>query len=191
VTKQGDRNESKAKRKDREKLLGATGGKGGSDLVQAGEDAGELLTQLKDHKITIEFHAGGECAHPLISVSAVTFGYAADKVLFRDVSFGIAVDSRIALVGANGTGKSSLLKLITEEVLPLDGSVSTARSVRVGVYSQHSAEQLLADMTPVTYLQMRFPDLNYQQVRKQARTHHAPRATRHALATGLRSSAGA
>ncbi|KAJ1626653.1 hypothetical protein T492DRAFT_878111, partial [Pavlovales sp. CCMP2436] len=90
------------------------------------------------------------CAHPLISVSSITFGYEPERILFRDVSFGVAVDSRVALVGANGTGKSSLLKLITEEINPLEGSVQVARSVRVGVYSQHSAEQLKGDMTPVT-----------------------------------------
>jgi len=162
-----DRNESKAKKKDREKLLKEAGGKAHDLLKEGGdeEDGDDLLQPLRDNNMRIIFNAGGECAHPLISVSEVTFGYSPEKILFTDVNFGISVESRIALVGANGTGKSSLLKLITEDVSPIEGSVNTARSVRVGVYSQHSAEKLHEDKTPVTYLQWRFPELSYQEIR--------------------------
>ena len=85
------------------------------------------------------------------------------------------MESRIALVGANGTGKSTLLKLMTEELTPTSGEVRQARMCRVGVYSQHSCDQLARDvrlakgekLTPVSYLMHKFPELNYQMVRNK------------------------
>ena len=51
-------------------------------------------------------------------------------------------DSRVALVGANGTGKSTLLKLMLEDLEPTKGEVRQSRMCKVGVYDQHSCDQL-------------------------------------------------
>jgi ATPase subunit of ABC transporter with duplicated ATPase domains len=50
-------------------------------------------------------------------------GYSKDKVLYSDVDLGVDMDSRVAIVGPNGTGKSTLLKLMTGDLEPLDGMV--------------------------------------------------------------------
>ena len=57
----------------------------------------DLLTQV-----------GGEIPMPILAVDHVSFNYPGAKTLFTDVDFGINMDSRIALVGANGTGKSCM-----------------------------------------------------------------------------------
>lgn len=63
---------------------------------------------------------------------------------------------RIAIVGNNGVGKSTLLKLLTGEVLPSAGEVRRNHRLRIGVYNQHSAEQLGSDEPPAARLQRLF-----------------------------------
>ena len=62
----------------------------------------------------------------------------------------------IAIVGNNGVGKSTLLKLLTGEISPTEGEVKINHRLRIGIYNQHSADQLGRDETPVEYLQRNF-----------------------------------
>lgn len=55
----------------------------------------------------------------------------------RNVDLGVDLDSRVAIVGANGTGKSTLLKLMTGQLEPVDGMVKRHNHLRIGVYHQH------------------------------------------------------
>ena len=73
-------------------------------------------------------------------------------------------------VGANGTGKSTLLKLMLQDLEPVQGEVRQSRMCKVGVYNQHSCDQLAKDvrlakgekLTPVSFLMHTFPDIKYQ-----------------------------
>ena len=82
----------------------------------------------------------------------VTFGYGGQKPLFKDVDFGIDMGSRISIVGPNGVGKSTFLKLLIGEVQPTQGEMRKNHRVRIGYYSQHSAEQLELNKSPAEYL---------------------------------------
>ena len=164
------------------KIIGK-GGKGNKELASfagAGgseEDAEQhqLLEQLGHTNMHIAFQVGGEIPMPILAVDHVSFNYKGAKTLFTDVDFGLNMDSRIALVGANGTGKSTLLKLMLAELEPTVGEVRQSRMCRIGVYSQHSCDQLARDvtlakgekLTPVSYLMHKFPDVNYQQIRNK------------------------
>lgn len=81
------------------------------------------------------------------------------------------MDSRIAILGANGTGKSTLLNLITGALQPTQGTVSKHVSLKLAKYSQHSADQLPYDKSPLEYFQAKyaekFPEKDLQAWRAQ------------------------
>lgn len=69
-----------------------------------------------------------------------------------------SMDSRVAILGANGTGKSTLLNLITGVLQPVKGTISKHSNLKLAKYSQHSADQLPYDKSPVEYFQSRFAE---------------------------------
>lgn len=72
------------------------------------------------------------------------------------------MDSRIAILGANGTGKSTLLHLIMGALQPTEGTISKHVALKLAKYSQHSADQLPYDKSPVEYMDamysIKYPD---------------------------------
>jgi ATP-binding cassette subfamily F protein 2 len=66
------------------------------------------------------------------------------------------MDSRVAILGANGAGKSTLLNLITGVLQPSQGTVSKHAALKLAKYSQHSADQLPYDKSPIEYFQSIF-----------------------------------
>lgn len=105
----------------------------------------------------------------LIYVSDVTFAYPDQKPLFVNTDFGIDLSSRVAIVGPNGVGKSTFLKLLTGDIEPQQGDVKKNYRLRIGRFDQHSGEHLTAEETPSEYL-MRLFDLQYEKARKQLGT---------------------
>jgi len=166
-------------KKDIQTVLGRTGKESRKEMKDFGGAGGSddedvaLLDEIKHLNMRIHFAVGGEIAMPMLAVDKVSFGYPNQPILFKNVDFGLNMDSRVALVGANGTGKSTLLKLMLQELDPTEGEVRQSRMCRIGVYNQHSCDQLAKDvrlakgekLTPVTYLMHKFHDYNYQQVR--------------------------
>ena len=66
------------------------------------------------------------------------------------------MDSRVAILGANGAGKSTLLHLITGALQPCEGTISKHSALKLAKYSQHSADQLPYDQSPIEYFQSLF-----------------------------------
>ncbi|TFY82078.1 hypothetical protein EWM64_g1926 [Hericium alpestre] len=110
---------------------------------------------------------------PIIAFDKVAFSYTGKKedYLYRDLSFGIDMDSRIAILGANGAGKSTLLNLITGALQPTEGTVSKHSALKLAKYSQHSADQLPYDKSPLEYFQtlfaQKYPEKDLQAWRAQ------------------------
>ncbi|XP_035665729.1 ATP-binding cassette sub-family F member 1-like [Branchiostoma floridae] len=73
--------------------------------------------------------------------------------------------SRVSIVGPNGVGKSTFLKLLAGQIPPLQGEQRKNPRLKVGFYNQHSADQLEVDISPTDYLQKHF-NLQYQDARK-------------------------
>ncbi|WIA13446.1 hypothetical protein OEZ86_006722 [Tetradesmus obliquus] len=118
-----------------------------------------------DRVVKLHFENVGKLPPPVLQFSSVAFGYSPDKVLYRNVDLGVDLDSRVAIVGANGTGKSTLLKLMTGQLEPLDGMVKRHNHLRIGVYHQHLTELLDPDMNALEYMMKEYKDIPLEKMR--------------------------
>ncbi|KAH9775006.1 ABC transporter F family member 3 [Citrus sinensis] len=94
-----------------------------------------------------------------------SFGYPGGPILFKNLNFGIDLDSRIAMVGPNGIGKSTILKLIAGELQPSSGTVFRSAKVRIAVFSQHHVDGLDLSSNPLLYMMRCFPGVPEQKLR--------------------------
>ncbi|KAH6786150.1 hypothetical protein C2S51_038605, partial [Perilla frutescens var. frutescens] len=102
---------------------------------------------------------------PIISFSDASFGYPGGPILFKNLNFGIDLDSRVAMVGPNGIGKSTILKLISGELQPSSGTVFRSAKVRIAVFNQHHVDGLDLSSNPLLYMMRCFPGVPEQKLR--------------------------
>ena len=103
---------------------------------------------------------------PLFSVLNATVGYD-DKPVLSKLSIRLDEDDRVALLGANGNGKSTLMRLLAGRLKQMSGTLTTAPKLRVGYFAQHQTEELDMEATPVIELGRRLPDDKDVQLRSQ------------------------
>lgn len=93
-------------------------------------------------------------------VQNVSFRYSdTTPFIYKDLEFGIDLDTRLALVGPNGAGKSTLLKLLYGELNPTTGMIRKNTHLRIARYHQHLHELLDLDVSPLDYMMKQFPEL--------------------------------
>jgi ATP-binding cassette subfamily F protein 3 len=103
---------------------------------------------------------------PLFSVLNASVGYDGSPVL-SDLSLRLDEDDRVALLGANGNGKSTLMRLLAGRLKEMSGTVTAAPKLRVGYFAQHQTEELDMNATPVIELSRKRPDDRDEQLRNQ------------------------
>ncbi len=106
--------------------------------------------------VVFDFPDPDPLAPPLLSVNGVAVGYDGRRVL-EGLSLRLDDDDRIALLGANGNGKSTLAKLISGRLAPMGGEIVRSGKLRVGYFAQHQAEELDLDATPVIEMSRKLP----------------------------------
>ncbi|MCH7937856.1 MAG: ABC-F family ATP-binding cassette domain-containing protein, partial [Proteobacteria bacterium] len=105
-------------------------------------------------------------ASPLYTTEDVAVGYDGMAV-FENLSVRFDADDRIALIGANGNGKSTLLKLLAGRLRPMAGKVVKSGKLRVGYFAQHQADELDLTATPLAAMTLKRPDETPTRVRAQ------------------------
>jgi len=118
-----------------------------------------------DRVVRLKFENVGKLPPPVLQFQQVTFGYNKDKILYKDVDLGVDLDSRVAIVGPNGTGKSTLLKLMVGTLEPLDGMVKRHNHLRIGQYHQHLTELLDPEVNPLEYMMREYKDIPVEKMR--------------------------
>ena len=142
-------------------------------IIDKMEAAGLIEPVVVPKALRFNFEDVRKLPPPIIAFNDVGFSYSGrpEDFLYKDLSFGIDMDSRVAIVGQNGTGKSTLLNLITGALNPVEGSVQRHSGLKLGKYSQHSADQLPYDKSPLEYMESKykekFPDKDVQFWRAQ------------------------
>ncbi|KAJ1938997.1 ABC transporter ATP-binding protein arb1, partial [Linderina pennispora] len=131
-------------------------------IIDKMEAAGLIEKVEADRKYVFRFPDTPKLPPPVLSFDDVTFSYDGnpDNALYWEVDAAVDMDSRIALIGPNGTGKSTLLKLMTGELDATEGRVQRHTQLKLAKYSQHSNDQLDQDKSPIDYLRDKFPKIS-------------------------------
>ena len=125
----------------------------------------EVLPPLSsEYASSFEFPEPQKMASPLIKLDSVSVGYD-DNVVLKNLNLNIGNDDRIALLGANGNGKSTLAKLLSGRLPPMSGNIIKSSKLEVGYFAQHQSEELPLDMTACAYLTSLMPELSETKIR--------------------------
>jgi ATP-binding cassette, subfamily F, member 3 len=103
-------------------------------------------------KVVFTFPAPEELAPPIINLDGAAVGYGGPLVLKR-LNLRIDQDDRIALLGRNGEGKSTLSKLLAGKLQPAEGKFARSSKLRIGYFAQHQVDELHIDETPLQHIQ--------------------------------------
>ncbi|MYM54326.1 ABC-F family ATP-binding cassette domain-containing protein [Thalassovita mangrovi] len=117
------------------------------DTIRAPEDAARTVFTFPEPE---------ELSPPIISTEDVSVGYDGHVVLSR-LNLRIDQDDRIALLGKNGQGKSTLAKLLSDRLDPMQGRIARSSKLRIGFFAQHQVDELYVDETPIQHLQRELP----------------------------------
>jgi ATP-binding cassette, subfamily F, member 3 len=116
--------------------------------------------------ISFSFPEAEELPPPLLTMDSAAVGYSADAPVLQRLNLRLDMDDRIGLLGQNGNGKSTLLRLLSRQLGCLSGGISLPRKLRVGYFAQDQMEQLDPDQTALDYIQRLLPDRTEQAVRR-------------------------
>jgi ATP-binding cassette subfamily F protein 3 len=103
---------------------------------------------------------------PLITLDLASVGYA-DTPILKRLNLRIDPDDRLALLGRNGNGKTTLARLLAAQLTPMEGDMAASGKMRVGYFTQYQVEELDADDTPLAHMTRVMRDASPAAVRAQ------------------------
>ena len=134
--------------------------------IKALEKLPVIDSVIEDTVTRFSFPEPARLAPPILALDHVTVGY--DNVpILRNIHLSVDMDDRIALLGANGNGKSTLAKLIAGRLTPISGEVRRSGKLKVGYFAQHQADELHLDETPIQHMARALPRALPPAVRAQ------------------------
>jgi ATP-binding cassette subfamily F protein 3 len=125
------------------------------ETIRAPEDAARTV---------FTFPTPEELSPPIIATEGVKVGYG-DKVILSHLDLRIDQDDRIALLGKNGEGKSTLSKMLSARLAPMAGKMSQSSKLRIGFFAQHQVDELYIDETPLQHLMRERPEEGQARLR--------------------------
>ncbi|XP_007469004.1 PREDICTED: ATP-binding cassette sub-family F member 3 isoform X2 [Lipotes vexillifer] len=128
----------------------------------------ELKPVDKELEVVMKFPDGFEkFSPPILQLDEVDFYYDPKHVIFSCLSVSADLESRICVVGENGAGKSTMLKLLMGDLAPVRGIRHAHRNLKIGYFSQHHVEQLDLNVSAVELLARKFPGRPEEEYRHQ------------------------
>ena len=105
--------------------------------------------------------------NPLIRLEGASAGYSPDRPVLQGLNLRLDTDDRIALLGANGNGKSTLAKLLCGRLDPIEGHRRASKKLTVGYFAQHQLDELNAQKSPYDHIAELMPDATEAQKRSR------------------------
>lgn len=121
---------------------------------------------IDDPSLSFGFPNPDELRPPLITLDLATVGYG-DKPILQRLNLRIDPDDRIALLGRNGNGKTTLARLLAAQLKPMDGAMNASGKMRVGYFTQYQVEELDRDDTPLDHMTRLMKGASQSAVRAQ------------------------
>lgn len=121
---------------------------------------------IDDPSLSFDFPKPDELRPPLITLDLASVGYGETKVLQR-LNLRIDPDDRLALLGRNGNGKTTLARLLAAQLAPMDGAMAASSRMRVGYFTQYQVEELDRSETPLQHMTLAMPGASPAAVRAQ------------------------
>jgi len=130
------------------------------------ERMGPVVSVIEDRSISFDFPDPDPMSPPIIAVDGGTAGYG-DKVVLSGLNLRVDMDDRIALLGANGNGKSTLSKVLSGRLALLKGDLHRPAKLRIGYFAQHQTDELNPAATPYDHMAELMKDAPEAKVRAQ------------------------
>ena len=111
-----------------------------------------IAAVTEDPSLSFDFPSPDELKPPLITLDLASVGYEPGKPILERLNLRIDPDERIALLGRNGNGKTTLARLLSAQLPPMEGSMSASRKMRVGYFTQYQVEELDSQDTPLEHM---------------------------------------
>ena len=126
----------------------------------------DVIAQAQaDSPFSFEFYPCPRAGKPLLNCEQVIAGYQQDTPILKKINLILNPGDRVALLGPNGEGKSTLIKTLTGELAPIAGTIQRSAHLKIGYYAQHQLEQLDSNLSPVATIQAMSPDVKEQTIR--------------------------
>lgn len=110
-----------------------------------------IASMAEDSTLSFDFPSPEELRPPLITLDMAAVGYA-DKPILQRLNLRLDPDDRVALLGRNGNGKTTLARLLAAQLPAMDGAMTASGKMRVGYFTQYQVEELDGDDTPLEHM---------------------------------------
>ncbi len=124
-----------------------------------------IASMVDAQTIAFNFPKPEPLSSPLIAMESVQVGYEVGNPVLKKLDLRIDMDDRIALLGANGNGKSTFAKLVASKLAPMEGKMRKPRTLKVGYFAQHQLDELREEHTPLDHMKKLMPDAIEAKVR--------------------------
>lgn len=108
-----------------------------------------IAAVVEDPSLSFDFPDPEELRPPLITLDLASVGYEPGKPVLRRLNLRIDPDDRIALLGRNGNGKTTLARLLAAQLAPMEGNMTASAKMQVGYFTQYQVEEIAGGATPL------------------------------------------
>ena len=126
-----------------------------------------IATLVDDPSLSFDFPSPEPLRPPLITLDMASVGYQPERPILQRLNLRIDPDDRIALLGRNGNGKTTLARLLAAQLAPADGGMAASGKMKVGYFTQYQVEELDGSDTPLAHLTRIMPGRTPAAVRAQ------------------------
>ncbi len=108
-----------------------------------------IVALMEDPSLSFEFPSPGELRSPMITLDGAAVAYGEAPPILKRLNMRIDADDRIALLGRNGNGKTTLARLLSSQLDPVEGAMNAPGKLKVGYFTQYQVEELASEETPL------------------------------------------